>query len=165
MMTSYYTKTFATLMLLPPVARASIRGSAEYPRLRGNLNIYQADEGLLVTTEVWGLSTKQGECENYIFGLHIHEQGRCTGSAGDPFADAGGHYNPGHCPHPAHAGDMPPLFAFNGYAWGAFYTRRFTVDEVEGLSVIVHSQRDDFTSQPAGDSGKRIACGIIRMLR
>ena len=60
---------------------------------------------------------------------------------------------------------MPPLFAFNGYAWGAFYTRRFTVDEVEGLSVIVHSQRDDFTSQPAGDSGKRIACGIIRMLR
>ena len=72
MMTSYYTKTFATLMLLPPVARASIRGSAEYPRLRGNLNIYQADEGLLVTTEVWGLPTKQGKCENNIFGLHIH---------------------------------------------------------------------------------------------
>ena len=48
---------------------------------------------------------------------------------------------------------------------GRFIQGAFTVDEVEGLSVIVHSQRDDFTSQPAGDSGKRIACGIIRMLR
>lgn len=66
MMTSYYTKTFATLMLLPPVARASIRGSAEYPRLRGNLNIYQADEGLLVTTEVWGLPTNREMRNTYL---------------------------------------------------------------------------------------------------
>lgn len=67
MMTSYYTKTFATLMLLPPVARASIRGSAEYPRLRGNLNIYQADEGLLVTTEVWGcLQNRENAKTTYL---------------------------------------------------------------------------------------------------
>ena len=81
------------------------------------------------------------------------------------FASAGGHYNPKNCPHPAHAGDLPPLFGNQGYAWQGFYTERFIPDDVVGKAVIIHGQRDDFTTQPAGDAGSRIGCGVIRAYR
>ena len=79
----------------------------------------------------------------------------------DPFADAGAHYNPHNCRHPYHAGDMPPLFSNGGFAWMAFYTERFKTDEIIGRTVIIHDLSDDFTTQPSGNSGKKIACGEI----
>ena len=79
----------------------------------------------------------------------------------DTFADVGKHYNPQNCPHPAHAGDMPPFFSNNGYAVQMFLTDRFTVEEIIGKTIIVHSGPDDFTSQPAGNAGMKIACGEI----
>ena len=97
-----------------------------------------------------------------IFAFHIHSGGTCSGSADDPFRDAQGHYHPENCPHPAHAGDMPPLFSNKGYAAQAFLTGRFTVREIIGRTVIIHAGTDDFTSQPAGNAGARIACGVIR---
>ena len=57
---------------------------------------------------------------------------------------------------------MPPLIANNGYAIQAFLTDRFTVREILGKTVIIHDSADDFTSQPAGNAGARIACGVIR---
>lgn len=60
---------------------------------------------------------------------------------------------------------MPPLFSNRGYAWQGFYTDRFTPWEVMGRSVIIHAKRDDFTTQPSGDAGDRIGCGVIRGLR
>ena len=75
------------------------------------------------------------------------------------------HYNPGNCPHPAHAGDMPPLMTDGGgYAWMAFYTKRITMSEVIGRTVVIHSNPDDFHSQPSGNSGKKIACGVIKQM-
>lgn len=62
-------------------------------------------------------------------------------------------------------GDLPPLFVGNGRAWGAVLTTRFRVEEVIGRTVIIHSQADDFRTQPAGDSGSRIACGVIRPVK
>ncbi len=53
-------------------------------------------------------------CGQRIFGFHIHEGTRCSGTSVDHFADAGSHYNPSNCPHPMHAGDLPPLFVNNG---------------------------------------------------
>jgi Cu-Zn family superoxide dismutase len=94
--------------------------------------------------------------------MHIHEGGSCTGNAADPFADAGSHYNPEGCEHPAHAGDLPPLFSNRGTAWGAVLTDRFSVGEISGKTVIIHLNPDDFTTQPAGNSGAKIACGVIR---
>ena len=83
------------------------------------------------------------------------------GTPVDPFSDALTHYNPDTCAHPQHAGDLPPLFGNNGYAFSMFLTNRFSVSEIIGRTVILHSAPDDFTSQPAGNSGVKIACGVI----
>jgi Cu-Zn family superoxide dismutase len=144
-----------------PSAWAVLRGSNAFPQLRGTVRFYENGNGVLVVTEVMGLPTAQPPCESNIFALHIHEGGSCTGSEQDPFADVGMHYNPLGCPHPHHAGDMPPLFGVNGYAFGAFVTDRFTVREIVGRSVILHGSTDDFTTQPAGGAGQKIACGEI----
>ena len=77
-------------------------------------------------------------------------------------SDAKAHYNPDNCEHPYHAGDMPPIFGNNGYAFSIFLTNRFWTDEIIGKTVIIHLQPDDFHSQPSGDSGAKIACGEIR---
>ena len=93
-----------------------------------------------------------------FFALHIHEGKKCGGQA---FAETGGHYNPRGAAHPCHAGDLPPLLGCNGRAFMAVLTERFTPWDVIGKTVIVHEGVDDFTSQPAGNAGKRIACGVI----
>lgn len=82
----------------------------------------------------------------------------------DPFADAMSHYNPNGCGHPNHAGDLPLLFGNNGFALSLFLTNRFYIDEVIGRTVILHDHPDDFTTQPAGNSGTKIACGVIRRI-
>ena len=58
------------------------------------------------------------------------------GTPEDPFALAEGHYNPDNCPHPYHAGDLPPLFGNKGIAWSAFLTDRFRVGDVIGKTVL-----------------------------
>lgn len=145
-----------------PDAMAAIQGSAEYPSIWGTTRFYQMKYGVLVVTEVFGLPASQGPCISPIYAFHIHEGGSCTGNAEDPFADALGHYNPEGCAHPNHAGDLPPLFGNDGYAFGAVMTNRFGVDEIIGRTVIIHSRPDDFTTQPSGNSGAKIACGMIR---
>ena len=79
-----------------------------------------------------------------------------------PFTSAGAHYSRTPAEHPNHSGDMPPLLGNQGYAWMAFYDKRFTIPEIIGKSLIIHRMPDNFTTQPAGDSGERIACGVIK---
>ena len=146
----------------PPHAWAELRGEAHHPKLTGRAHFYQTPWGVLIALEVLGLPSPQGACESPVFGLHIHEGHACTGPADDPFADAGGHYNPEGCLHPHHAGDLPPLFGNHGYTFQTFLTDRFSLGEVMGRTLILHGHPDDFTSQPAGHAGERIACGIIQ---
>ena len=96
-----------------------------------------------------------------FFAYHIHEGSACRGSATDPFSAAGGHFNPAGCSHPYHAGDLPPLLGCGGDAMTVFLTNRFRLDEVIGRTVVIHENADDFTTQPAGNAGARIACGVI----
>ncbi|MDD3035926.1 MAG: superoxide dismutase family protein [Candidatus Saccharimonadaceae bacterium] len=145
-----------------PVAYAPVQGNVSHSELRGNVLFYQIPGGLILCADVVGLPMGEGLCGSKIFGFHIHEGGSCTGNATDPFANVGGHYNPYSCPHPEHAGDLPPLFGNNGYAWTAFATNRFTLDEIIGRTIIIHNKPDDFTTQPSGNSGEKIACGIIQ---
>ena len=152
---------FLPVLRRRPDAQADISGGRENPRLRGSVRFYQTPQGVLVLAEVSGLPDRGCRCEDNIFAFHIHSGGSCAGSADDSFSSALGHYNPERCPHPAHAGDMPPLFSNNGYALQAFLTDRFTVREIVGKTVIIHDHVDDFTSQPAGNAGERIACGVI----
>ena len=92
--------------------------------------------------------------------MHIHQFGECS----DNFSKTGEHYNPENNLHPSHAGDLLPLLANQGYAWSAFYDKRFTIDEIIGKSVIIHSGPDDFTTQPSGNAGIKIGCGEIRRI-
>lgn len=141
-------------------ARAEIRGSETYPDIHGTVTFKQMSNGVLVTAKICGLPD-EGECGSGIFAFHIHSGTSCTGNAEDPFADAGTHYNPGEKSHPYHAGDLPPLFSNHGYAYMSVLTDRFTVKEIIGKVIIIHSKPDDFKSQPSGDSGNKIACGKI----
>ena len=148
-----------------PAAQASVKGDAGHPKLHGTIRFIPYRSGTIILAELWGLPYDNAPCAPNIYAMHIHAAGDCTGNMDMSFANAGGHYNPKNCPHPAHAGDLPPLFGNQGYAWQGFYTERFTPGDVVGKAVIIHGQRDDFTTQPAGDAGARIGCGVIRVYR
>lgn len=136
-------------------AIAIIKGSSSHPNLRGQACFCSTESGgVIITVEVFGLPENSS---SGFFGMHIHQFGDCT----PPFDKTGSHYNANNQPHPMHAGDLPPLLGNNGYSWMSFYDTRFTVDEIIGKSIIIHNMRDDFTSQPAGDSGDKIGCGVI----
>lgn len=153
---------FSALLNTPPQAVAVLIGSKAYPHIRGIVHFYQTKYGVLIGAKVSGLPSPPGECESPIFALHLHDGDACTGTENDSFANAGAHYNPQNCPHPYHAGDLPPLFGAHGIAFGAALSDRFMLNRVIGKTVILHGAPDDFTSQPAGQSGPKIACGIIR---
>lgn len=149
-----------------PVARAEIIGGPLAPNINGTVNFYEIHGGTLVVAEIYNLPEMvAGNMQSPPigpFGFHLHEGGSCAvGNPSDPFAMAKGHYNPTNQPHPLHAGDMPVLFSNNGYAYLAFFTNRFTPEQVLSKAVIIHQNPDDFRSQPAGNAGKRLACGIV----
>ena len=148
-----------------PAAEANVRGDAAHAKLHGTVRFFPYRSGAIVLAQLWGLPYDPAPCAENIYAMHIHAGGDCAGGMQTPFSGAGGHYNPDNCPHPAHAGDLPPLFGNRGYAWQGFYTERFTPGELIGRTVVIHGQRDDFTAQPAGDAGGRIGCGVIRASR
>ena len=163
----YYSKNnlYTTLRGLPDAA-AVVRGSGDASRINGTVKFYQRENGALVAADIFGLPVSAEKCKNNIFAFHIHSGGECTGNGEDPFANAGTHYDPDNCPHPYHAGDMPPLFgSAGGRAFLAFFTDRFTVDEVVGKTAVIHDSPDDFTTQPSGNAGRKIACGVITKVR
>lgn len=145
-----------------PEAYAFLYGSSDYPELSGAAYLYPLWGGTLMVTEVSGLPFSEQTCAERIFGFHIHEGSTCTGTKEDPFADTKMHFNPEGCPHPEHAGDLPPLFGNRGYALAIFYTERFYPEEVIGRTLVIHDRTDDFRTQPSGDSGKKIGCGEIK---
>lgn len=147
-----------------PQAAAIIAGSKNYPDISGTVQFYQTNEGVIVLAEVCGLPQSNRPCQERIFGFHIHEGTDCGGNMDDLFAHAMSHYDPGGCEHPNHAGDLPPLFGNSGLALSLFLTNRFSIDEVIGKAVIIHDHPDDFTTQPSGNSGAKIACGVVRRI-
>lgn len=106
-------------------------------------------------------------------GFHIHEKGDC--SAADA-SSAGGHFNPAGNPHgrmddgPHHAGDIDNIVAnAQGVARVNMHVPGMTLgtgaaNDVAGRAILVHADPDDYTSQPAGNAGKRIACAVITIV-
>jgi superoxide dismutase, Cu-Zn family len=120
------------------------------------------DHGVEINAEITGLAPGQ-------HGFHIHEFGDCSAPDG---SSAGPHFNPEHKPHGApgadasHAGDYGNLQADgDGRATLKLVSHRITLDQsatgVLGRSVIIHEKADDLTSQPTGNAGGRIGCGVI----
>jgi len=147
-------------------AYARISGGNIYPDIRGIVFFDDVEGGTEVWVEVWGLPPYMPAGNNSgpigPFGFHIHRNGVCEiTDPNNPFESAGGHYNPDDQPHGNHAGDFPVLFSNNGYARMSFFTDKFFTYDIIGRSVLIHENPDDYRTQPAGDSGKRIACGVI----
>ncbi len=127
------------------------------------------DDSGFVTVQV-GLSEGSGLAPGE-HGVHIHEVGEC--SAPD-FESAGGHYNPAGAQHGLlnpegpHAGDLPNLMVSeNGTVDYVVTTALVTVDgertlfDSDGSALIIHGDADDYITDPGGDSGSRVACGVI----
>lgn len=128
----------------------------------GAVTFTQSGDTVFAETKVTGLTPGS-------HGFHIHEKGDC--SAPDA-SSAGGHFNPGGEPHGApqsakrHAGDLGNLTADKaGEAALKIQVPGVTLadgpNSIKGKSVVVHAMPDDLTSQPAGNSGPRVACGLI----
>lgn len=149
-----------------PVATAELLPT-EGNATSGMARFEQRGSKVLVTAEVRGLSPGAEH------GFHVHEKGDC--SAPDAMS-AGGHFNPGGKPHghhgqrERHAGDMANLVAdAMGVAKFSFETDLITVTpgpaSVVGRGLIVHRDPDDYKTQPTGNSGPRLACGVIRAVK
>ena len=148
-----------TLRNKRPEAMAWIRGNAQNPQLSGIVKFYETPyAGVLIEAEIFGLPNITTQFSSDFYAMHIHEKGDCT----MPFDKTGEHYNPTKEAHPDHAGDMLPLMGNQGYAWLSFYDKRFTIPEIMGRSVIINKMPDDFKTQPSGDAGEKIGCGVIR---
>ncbi|WP_409253048.1 superoxide dismutase family protein [Bacillus sp. SCS-153A] len=151
---------------VPSISYAQIEGGPLAPNLKGYVFFRQVPNGTEVHIEVNGLPEfKEGKGDQNPIGphgFHLHESGSCeVGDEKEPFKAAGGHWNPTDQPHGNHAGDFPVLFSNNGYARMAFFTNKFSPKDVVGKAVIIHQNPDDYRTQPAGDAGKRLACGSI----
>lgn len=155
-----------TLATQSSVAQATANLAASSGSLvSGRLQLTPMAGGVHVTGEIGGLR------RNGVHAFHIHEHGDC--SAADA-SSAGGHFNPTDQPHGRaqqgahHLGDADNLRAdangvarvdrhFQGVVLGGS-----AANNVIGKAIVVHADPDDYQSQPAGDAGTRIACGVIR---
>jgi Cu-Zn family superoxide dismutase len=129
----------------------------------GTVNFTQKGDVVLVEARINGLKP------NGSNGIHVHEKGNC--SAGDA-SSAGGHFNPSSSQHGGaagatrHGGDLGNLKAdASGYAQMSIEVSGISLgtgsDSITGRAVIVHAGADDFKTQPSGNSGARVACGLI----
>jgi Cu-Zn family superoxide dismutase len=138
-------------------AVAIIHGGNEHTSIFGNVKFLQRGDCVLVTANIYDLPKNR----TGFYGFHIHEGRDCFGKG---FSNSGAHYNPHNNDHPNHAGDLPPLTLCGNNAHLEFLTDRFTVNEIIGRTVIIHSNPDDFNSQPSGNAGNKIACGAIKKI-
>ncbi len=151
----------------PGMAIAYIKGGLLAPNLTGVVTFRDVNNGIEVHAEVLGLPPYRpasgGNPQIGPHGFHIHNCNSCEeGDAINPFPRAGEHYNPYNQPHGNHAGDFPVLFSNHGRAMTTFFADKFRVSDIIGKVIIIHQSPDDYRTEPAGNSGKPLACGVIR---
>lgn len=142
-------------------AKAVIKGGKKHQQISGTVTFKETKSGVLITAKIKNLPQSNNNCKGRFFGFHIHEGTSCTGNSNDEFANAKMHLNPTNCEHPFHIGDLPPLIENNGYAYMTVLINKFKIEDILGKVVIIHDLPDDFTTQPSGNSGTKIACGKI----
>jgi len=143
-----------------PSASAEVRSAAG--ATVGTLSLLTTSAGVRITGTLTGLTAG-------AHGIHLHSVGRCDGPE---FTTAGGHLNPANAKHglenPAgpHAGDLPNITVnASGSAQVDMTTPRTMISELldaDGAAIVVHAAVDDQRTDPGGNSGARVACGIVR---
>ena len=150
-------------------AELGATGNAELQGLdgasHGTVTFTQTNTGILVRAELTGLPPGP-------HGFHFHETGQCE----PPFESAGGHYNPTNASHGLlaeggpHVGDMPNVIVPDSGSITVEHLNAFvslspesgnTLFDGDGTAILVHSGPDDYQSQPSGEAGDRIACGVV----
>jgi Cu-Zn family superoxide dismutase len=146
----------------PPAATAAaVLKPASGSQVSGTVSFSEVKDGVRVVADVSGLAPGK-------HGFHVHEKGDCS----DPEAkSAGGHFNPSNTEHGApdaakhHAGDLGNLTAdAGGHATLDTVFKDLVLtgpDSIVGKGLIVHGGEDDLKSQPVGNAGSRVACGMI----
>lgn len=131
----------------------------------GDVDLTQSPNGVLLKLSLKGLTPGQ-------HAFHIHAVGKCEA----PFESAGPHFNPGNHKHgmmsgPGHAGDMPNLHVLqSGDLTVEVVNSAITLEkgkpnsvfDNDGSAIVIHDKADDYKSDPAGNAGDRIACGVIQ---
>lgn len=139
----------------------AIMNPTEGSKVKGVVSFAKEGGGVRIIADIQGLAPGP-------HGFHIHEFGDCSSPDA---ASAGGHFNPGDMPHGApgadkrHAGDLGNIEADkNGHARLEVTDNKISFsgpNSIIGRSIVVHAQADDYKSQPTGNSGARVACGVI----
>jgi superoxide dismutase, Cu-Zn family len=139
--------------------------SSSMKKLQGNITIEELDKVLKISANLKGLRP------NSKHGFHVHQKGVCEGP---DYKSAGDHYNPDAMKHGKpgtehhHKGDLGNLVTnANGEINQVIMLPKSELNNIEswtGKSLLIHAKADDFKSQPSGDSGARIACGLIKPL-
>jgi superoxide dismutase, Cu-Zn family len=154
---------------LPSILVAQERARADLKNAEGKTvgtaDLRQTKEGVLIALRLTALPPG-------LHAVHVHAAGKCEGPA---FTSAGAHFNPLNMKHGLkspdgpHAGDLPDLFV-NKDGVGRYEVLvqsislgagKLSVFEPDGKSIVVHATADDNVTDPAGNSGDRIACGVI----
>ena len=134
-------------------------------KVQGVVSFAKEKDGIRVVASIDGLSPG-------LHGFHLHEYGDCS----SPDANsAGGHFNPMNMPHGGptsekrHAGDFGNILAdSSGHGKLTLVVPELSFEganSIIGRGVVVHAQADDFTTQPTGASGPRVACGVVGMVK
>ena len=159
----------------PPAATSTAQegranlASASGSLVSGTVTLKPMGDGVHLTGTVGGFAA------NSHHGIHVHEKGDCSSADA---SSAGGHFNPTADPHgrasreaPHHAGDMDNLVADgDGVAQVDIHMHGVTLgggaaNDIAGRALVVHAAPDDYTSQPSGNSGARVACAVITVIR
>jgi len=153
-----------------PLSAAAKLEGAPGGTLAGTVTFTPAGGGLHIVADVQGVPAG-------THGLHLHENGQCVHEdpAGKHFSSAGGHFNPTGAPHacpptdPRHAGDFGNItVAADGTGHLDLTSNAISLtgpNSVVGKAVILHAGPDDCTTQPTGNSGDRLACGVVNLAK
>lgn len=125
--------------------------------IHGSVAVEQLTIGIRFTGRITGLNP------NSKHAMHVHEGTSCSG---EHMEGACAHFNPTNQQHPYHAGDLPNLVTdASGTATFTFHTTNMSLEgpnSCAGRAIVIHANADDYKTDPSGNSGARIACGIIQ---
>jgi Cu-Zn family superoxide dismutase len=148
-------------------ATATLQGAPEDTDFKGTITLTPEGDGVRVVAHLEGVDV------NGQHGFHVHETGDCSHGEGDKhFTSAGGHFNPNNVEHacpptePRHAGDLGNIEVTNGTGHLETTTNLLSLsgpNSAVGKAIILHAKADDCKTQPTGDAGDRLACGVVTM--
>jgi len=140
----------------------SLTGAPTDTDFAGTVSVTPEGSGVRIVADVAGVDTDGKH------GIHVHENGMCDheGEGGQHFTSAGGHFNPAGSDHacpptdPRHAGDLGNIEVSGGIGHMELSVPNLTADQLNGKALILHAGEDDCKTQPTGNAGDRLACGV-----